>query len=512
MTHTIWRFPALFVLGALFIQIAWTLSLPAFTGADEFDHAYRAAAVAGGEWRTDLSAPSGTHGDLVSVPESLPPAAAPICNWMPYTTRYNCAAVDDLGDGMVTVASGAARYNPAFYWVIGTVAKGTDGVPSLYVMRLASALLCALMLGLAAWAVGLWAKTIWPKMALVISMVPVAVSSLAVAAPNGLEFCAALSLWASLLGVARTKAAPHLQRRLIWSCLPGGLVLTTVRGLGPLWLALTVLIVIAVLGISQTRAIISSQRTAVSWVAALLTGGTLASVWWILSAGTTIDPTQDLGLSNPVGNSFKQMPLWVFQGFGAFPTRSEPAPLAVYLIGIPLTVGFCVLGWGAAGTRIRRALVLVLGLSVAVPLLSTMAVYSHSGAVWQGRYGLPLVVGLVLLVGVALEDRGYQLRWRVIVLGAAWVAFTTAQSVSVVHVVNKERSMNPFAETSHWLMPQPSLIALLSIAGCAAWGLAIVTKAVQKSPPPSVEGTDELVQHSHDPVSLTSAGNSRGIE
>ena len=41
--------PLLLVVGALLTQAAWLLSVPAFRGVDEFDHVYRAAAVARGE-------------------------------------------------------------------------------------------------------------------------------------------------------------------------------------------------------------------------------------------------------------------------------------------------------------------------------------------------------------------------------------------------------------------------------------------------------------------------------
>ncbi|MEP6665706.1 MAG: hypothetical protein ABJA81_04595, partial [Nocardioidaceae bacterium] len=89
MTRTHWRFPALFVLGALLLQLAWSLSLPAFTGVDEFDHAYRAAAVAHGEWRADLGPATHGRGDLVSVPKALPPAAGSVCNSYKYTGHDN---------------------------------------------------------------------------------------------------------------------------------------------------------------------------------------------------------------------------------------------------------------------------------------------------------------------------------------------------------------------------------------------------------------------------------------
>ncbi|MEP6665646.1 MAG: hypothetical protein ABJA81_04265, partial [Nocardioidaceae bacterium] len=235
------------------------------------------------------------------------------------------------------------------------------------------------------------------------------------------------------------------------------------------------------LGISRTRLVISSQRTAISWVSGLFACGTVASVWWILSAGTN-RPQLELGLSNPVGNSFKQIPLWIFQGIAAFPTRTEPAPTPVYVAGLLLMIGFCALGWRAAGTRLRRVLALTLGLSVAVPLVSTMAVYTRDGAVWQGRYGLPLVIGMLLLISVALEDSQHEWRFQRVGLVVALMAFTTAQTVSVVSVLHKEQLHSPLAGTSHWMVPQPWLVAVLATAGCALWGLSVMSRR-DPSPP-----------------------------
>ncbi len=37
-------------------------------------------------------------------------------------------------------------------------------------------------------------------------------------------------------------------------------------------------------------------------------------------------------LTHPVMNSLEQIPLWFFQSIAAFPSRTEPAPLPVYLL------------------------------------------------------------------------------------------------------------------------------------------------------------------------------------
>src|SRR4051812_17846045 len=46
-----WRVAALVLLATLLAQAAWILAVPPFRGMDEFDHAFRAAGVASGQWR-----------------------------------------------------------------------------------------------------------------------------------------------------------------------------------------------------------------------------------------------------------------------------------------------------------------------------------------------------------------------------------------------------------------------------------------------------------------------------
>ena len=200
-----WQVPALLLLGTLLVQAAWILALPPFRGTDEFDHAYRAASVARGEWRAPTEAAEEGRGGLVTVPRDLVAAASPVCSSYLYTGHDNCYPAADAGHGDVRVATAAGNYNPAFYWVVGTVARPFDGAHALYAMRIASALLCAAFVALAGWVTAQWARTAWPLFAVAVAMTPVVFFSLSVTAPNGLEMAAALSLWMALLGIVRTR-------------------------------------------------------------------------------------------------------------------------------------------------------------------------------------------------------------------------------------------------------------------------------------------------------------------
>jgi hypothetical protein len=66
----------LLAIGMLLLQLGWTLALPPFRGIDEFDHVYKTAAVARGDWfPTPTDATRGTGlGSTSPLTSSTPPS------------------------------------------------------------------------------------------------------------------------------------------------------------------------------------------------------------------------------------------------------------------------------------------------------------------------------------------------------------------------------------------------------------------------------------------------------
>ena len=151
------------------------------------------------------------------------------------------------------MASAAARYNPAFYWVIGSVAKPWTGAAALYAMRAAAAAMCAAVIA-AALAVGSrLSRTTWPVIATIAALTPVTTYSTAMAAPNGLEMAGALLLWCCLLALPRALERSTHATLAIAGATAGAVVLATVRSLGPLWLALILASALVALGRRSAR-------------------------------------------------------------------------------------------------------------------------------------------------------------------------------------------------------------------------------------------------------------------
>ena len=106
------RFAFLVFLGALLMQAAWIVAVPPFRGSDEFDHAYRAASVADGDWMPTTPAPDG-RGDLVAVSPALVAAAQPVCLTYEYVGPDNCYPVSEQSDGKVLIATAAPATVPS---------------------------------------------------------------------------------------------------------------------------------------------------------------------------------------------------------------------------------------------------------------------------------------------------------------------------------------------------------------------------------------------------------------
>jgi hypothetical protein len=472
------------------MQAAWVLAVPPFRGTDEFDHAYRAAAVADGQWRSSGDEARHGRGQLVTVPRSLVSAAHPVCSSYTYTGHDNCNPVADAGRGRVQVASAAAAYQPVFYWLVGSAAKPFSGDRALYAMRLAAGLLCAIFIGLAAWATGRWARTVWPWVGLVVAASPVAVFSTAVVAPNGLEMCSALALWASLLGVHAPDVRARHERALLISATASAVVLTTVRSIGPLWVALIVVTALLPLGGRQVLELVRRMPALTAVCSVLVLAATLASVSWTRSAGAnTIEPF-DTGVTNRWTATLGQLPLWVLQSIAAFPRRGDPAPGVVYLCVGLVFASLVVAGFVAATRGWRLTLCIATATALAVPLVTTVATITAAGPVWQGRYALPYSFGLALVSGVALERARRHRRPQWLVIG--WCLLLVAQVVSVVHVLQVERARSPLAGSPEWVSAPTAVVGLLTVTGFALWGGAVLLAGRGGEPVPGTRPSDNL--------------------
>ena len=465
------RVPFLLAFGMLLAQSGWLLSVPAFRGPDEFDHAYRAAAVARGEWAPSGRQAENGRGELLTVPQALVEAASPECRAAGYTGRDNCTPVARHTDGSVEVAGAAARYHPAYYWLVGKAAGSDDGTTMLYKMRIVSMLLSVALVSLSGWAVSLWARTRWPLAALLACLSPVVVYSSIVVAPNAVEILAALSLWLSLLGLTRRDLSMSVERALLWASVPAAVVLATVRTLGIGWLALCVLASAAVLSRGLPAVVRRNRSTVVICSSVVLLAVAAGGTWLRFAAPNR--PEEHLDNPDAVAGSLIQLPVWVLQTISAAPGRTDPAPVLVYLLCGAVIGSLVVTGLRFGDRRLRLVLTCVGVLSLAGPLVVTLLTYRDVGVVWQGRYGMPLSLGVILLAGLALDRPACRVTTRPGWLFLGGLLWAIGHTIVVVDVLDSLRRVSPSVAGGLWHVPSPWLVGALMLASWAVMGLAL---------------------------------------
>lgn len=474
------RGPALLVLGVLLLQAAWIVTTPPFRGIDEFDHAFRAAAVAGGEWVPGMPAEAG-RGRLVTVPRDIAEAAHAQCAALEYTGPDNCSPVKELPTGRVQIASSAADYPPLFYWVVGTVALPFEGAAALYAMRIATALLSLFFVGVAAWAMGLL-RGAWPMIGLILGLTPVFIYSTTVAAPNGVEMGAGVALWATLLALVDGRSR-NIETRLLWGAILSAAVLGGLRLLGPAFL-LMILSTVAALDWRATRDLIRRRLRLALLGTGIVGASVAAQAYWMFHV--VVDEVSTPGAENPSVVTASSLIAWPLQTIAAFPLRTDSGPGVVYLVVAVLVMGLVVTAWRRGLGRARVLMLVTLIASLAFPYVFTLPTVDSVGNIWQGRYLLPYSVGLVLLAGYALGRRrpGPSLPRTAFLL--AGTSYAVALASCYIKLRSDELSgRSASIADAAWHPPSPfMLVAITAVA------VALLTAAVVRTQEPAViQGT-----------------------
>jgi hypothetical protein len=458
------------LLGLCGLFAIWVLVMPPFAGSDEHDHAYRAAAAARGQWAIDpVNATRGT-GAWLEVPSDIVKAARAECEHLNYTKDRDCVGTP-AGTGTTRVASGAGRYHPLFYAVIGTVAKPFDGATALYAMRFATALLAAAFVWISARAASCWARTRWPYLGIAVACTPVAIYSSTVASPNGVEMMSGLALWMSLVGLL---IAPreHVRRLAVYAGISGA-VLATLRPLGPLWCLVILGAILVAVRSDRGRIKELVRRRAVLASAVLVLVSALQGTAWVLAMDALkvgVEGSGHTSLGHRLHVSATQLPAWILQAIAAFPLRDQATHTAVYACYLILFGIVVVLGLRFGSVRSRSAIALVIAFVLVFPYLTTVQSFDKYSAAWQGRYGLAVAMGIVVLSAYALDRRGYDLRGPMRLL--LMLLFVVAQTVAPAYTLRLEVSGSPQVDSGAWV--QPSLAVTIIVAGVSAalmwWG------------------------------------------
>jgi hypothetical protein len=455
----------------LIAEAVWILAVPPFRGSDEVDHAFRAAGAATGQLYLGQGTPHG-RGHLVWVPSDLLKAAQPQCASLSYVGHDNCHAVETDG-GRSRVATGAGDYDPTFYFVIGTIAKPFHGAAADYAMRVTNAVLCGLLLALGVGLMTYAGTGRWANLGVLAALTPEVLFSGAIPGPNGVEMSVGFVLWSALLAAVRQNAHIQLQRRLLALAGLAAVPLTFLRFFGPVWVLLIVGAVCLTVGVKRVREVVRQHRAVVLTVTVAVFIGVCWCAFWLLlnSRATGVQPDVDRKEWVLAFN----LPAYVLQMVGAFPFRDVPAPLGVY----PLTLFVIVLlfwaAWRRGATdRLRRGVFWTGIVALAIPVVLSLLLMPSKGAVWQGRYELPFVIGILPLCGLILDEVHFAPNEGARIVRLSGIFLVITQVVCPYHVEQLELRRAVSVADPAWWHPPGVILGVLMLVACAmAWWLTL---------------------------------------
>lgn len=460
---------------------AWSIAVPYDGTPDEHDHVYRAVGVVEGEIAPKPEPVLRGSGAMQTVPRGL---ISPVCwQWQPAGTPADCAGGEPSADATpVRVPSGAGRYQPVFYALVGFPLKWWPGWSGVIIARLISAALSAGLLAGAVGAITRYSRHGLMMGGLVAAATPMLMYFAGSINPNGLEIAAGVAFFAALIPLF-TARMERVDPGLLWLAGLSGLLLATLRTTGLEYVPAAVGTFAVTFWTGNVRQLWRS-RAAKVW-GALIALGLVGNVLW-----THVMKTNNLGdfrtghytPSQAVFSVIDRWPDLLSQMVGMTSWLVFIRMFAVTYIVWLYTAGGLALFATVFGRWIDRwRLFGVLAGGLLLPTAVQIYYMNRTGFITQGRYWLPMLVGLMLLAANVLEERGFDpLRGRtltrvmVLALLPIHMVLLTVSMARWQHGVPTKRGvglgdLNPFV--GRWHPPLGSVLPIvLEIAGLVIFG------------------------------------------
>jgi hypothetical protein len=414
-TALVW-FVVLFGLATL-----WSLASPIFSGPDEPDHLIRAETVLHGEVVGSQTDPPKGGWRVVEAPDVLRISRQIVGCYAFEPGRPACgpAFAGSAERTPMITRSGAAP--PLYYALVGApiaVSPTGDGV---FLSRMLSNAIASALLAVS-FTLATSRGGAFTMLGLLVGVTPMVLFLNGVVNPSSLEIAAAALVWVSGLALVDPRTPGGVvEPATLLSFVAAAVVLVLTRPLSPLWLAL---IVVAVMLTSSTARLRELLGRVDVWKGAAITGvATVVALVWLRIyqplQGDNISPAGRSGLS-AVRVSFERLGAMWRQIVGVFGWLDAPSPLLVIVVWCAALLGLIVVAFALGSAGLRLALAVTLFVAVAVPPLIQSTQLDTSQPIWQGRYTLPLAVGIPLVAGWAVDRSSHPFR-EVLRLRAQWL-------------------------------------------------------------------------------------------
>ena len=421
-------FAVFFVLSA-----AWSLASPLGSAPDDPAHMIKAAATARGEIngvRGYIEADGLQPVRYYNVPAAYAalssPGAALQCYAFHPDVPASCGHSDFSKTGLVSLPTTAGHYNPIYYAAVGWPSLFAPGTTGMYLMRLVSALLCSLMLAGAVSLAAQWRRPAFPLLGVACAATPMVLFLDGMVTPNAAEAASSVLAWTAALSITMDPRPELLKRRLAFLVV-GLAVLANARPLGAEWI---VAILAVALFVKRRGALTGFLRNRAVWVATAVAAvfGLIGVGWSETHGDNSIVPYQPDYAFGPAAHATLDLTEQYIKGLvGVFGWLDTPSPAVTYYFWLGVIMLMMIVAWACGRLRDGVAVLALLAGVVVIPILAQAVEAKHVGYIWQGRYLLAFAVGLPILAGAVVSQRGIQipaaLQRRIVVVALLLLAF-----------------------------------------------------------------------------------------
>ena len=484
-TRRVWwvSFILLAVTGSL-----WSLASPLYSGPDEPAHTVRAVSLVRGQWLGQQTEVVDNNALEVEVPATY--TANPFCYVFEATVPAYCQQWPPEG-GEVELLTTAGRHPPTYYALVGIPSLFNQSPASIYAMRLVSVLVSAALMASALTTLAGLRRTRLALLGFLVALTPMVLFVSGLVNPSAFEIAGAIGTWVGAFALLRAAQDTSLARpegslptrpgaippRLVWSTAIAASVLVLSRALAPVWLAGIVVVLLIVSPWGAMRAL-ARDRTARAGAAlvALATAGQVA--WIVLAKPLAQVDTQRViedTLWGRISGAFGRSIDYPRDMVGNVGWLDTPAPPSVAVVWLVLLLVLLALGLVAGTARQRLGIVVTLLATIVVPVAMDAMQAPRTGFVWQGRYTIPVAVGVPLLCGLVAATSRRQIppwvsRWVVPLAAAGFVVGHGLMFVQALkrYAVGVGASWRFFDAELFWEPPLGNLALAL------AFGVAVI--------------------------------------